>query len=304
MTRNQLVVSVLLLLTAAISWGGMFPVAKHVLSFMDPYYMTLIRYGAAAIIFALILYYLEGKQKLSFEGQHLQLLFLGTLGFAGFNLLAFTGLEHSRPEHGAVIMALMPMLTLLLTWLLKGQKPKSFTLIAMIFSFGGVFLVITEGHISHAFSKGSGTWDLLFLLGALCWVGYTMGAQRFPNWSALRYTTLTCIMGVLSTGIITAIFTTSGYLHRPSLESLITYHWSISYLIILGAVVAVLSWNIGIKLMGAVNGVLFINFVPITAFMIGVIYGHHFSAAEIIGASLVIGALIANNLHLKRVSTA
>jgi drug/metabolite transporter (DMT)-like permease len=48
-----------------------------------------------------------------------------------------------------------------------------------------------------------------------------------------------------------------------------------------------------------VNGVLFINFVPITAFAIGVAQGHSFSAAEVIGASLVIGALIANNLYLR-----
>ena len=300
MASNKLGLAIVLLLMATMSWGGMFPVAKHVLASMDPYYMTFIRYAVVAFIFVLMLIGFEGLKALKLDGQFLKLLFLGFLGFAGFNLLAFTALEHSRPEHGAVIMALQPMLALLLTWLLKGQKPKLFTLITLITAFLGVFLVITEGHISHAFSKGTALWDSLFLLGALCWVGYTMGAQWFSHWSALRYTTITSVLGSLSVGAVTLVLTLDGTLQMPTLATMIDLHWSLFYLIVFGGVLAVLSWNIGIKLIGAVNGVLFINFVPITAFIIGVFYGHHFSLAELIGASLVIGALIANNQYVRR----
>jgi len=300
MAGNKLGLAIVLLLMATMSWGGMFPVAKHILSFMDPYYMTLIRYAAVACIFVVMLIGFEGLKSLKLEGQFFKLLFLGFLGFAGFNLLAFSALEHSRPEHGAVIMALQPMLALLLTWLIKGQKPKLFTLITLITAFLGVFLVITEGHISHAFSKGTALWDSLFLVGALCWVGYTMGAQWFGEWSALRYTTITSVLGTFSVAAITILFTLTGALQMPSLQTIIDVHWSLFYLIVFGGVLAVLSWNIGIKLIGAVNGVLFINFVPITAFIIGVFYGHHFSLAELIGASLVIGALIANNQYVRR----
>lgn len=63
---------------------------------------------------------------------------------------------------------------------------------------------------------------------------------------------------------------------------------------------ALLSWNFGIKLMGAVNRILFINFVPITAFISGVINRHQFSIGELIGTGLIICALIANNQYIKR----
>ncbi|MBV1788051.1 hypothetical protein KQ940_08285 [Marinobacterium sp. D7] len=75
------------------------------------------------------------------------------------------------------------------------------------------------------------------------------------------------------------------------------------YLIIAGGVVAVLSWNSGIRKIGPVNGVLFINFVPITAFSIGLAQGRAFSSAEIFGASLVILALVSNNLYLRRAAS-
>ncbi len=300
MTRGYVLSAVGLLLIATMSWGGMFPVAKYALTLMDPYYMTLIRYAPAAIVFLLILYVLEGKSALRLEGRGFSLLLLGTLGFAGFNLLAFNGLVYSRPEHGAVIMALMPMITVIMTWLLKGQRPHRFTMIAVASAFLGVFLVISGGHPVDAFAGGSAEWDLLFLSGAFCWVSYTMGAQRFPDWSPLRYTAITCALGAVSIILITFGLTLNGTIGAPSAHSLLSEQWVIAYLVIMGALVAVLSWNTGIKMLGSVNGVLFINFVPITAFAIGIIQGRSFTMAEISGTGLVIGALLANNIYLRR----
>jgi drug/metabolite transporter (DMT)-like permease len=300
MTRGSVLLAGGLLLIATMSWGGMFPVAKHALSVMDPYYMTMIRYIPAAVIFILILYWYEGKGALRLEGRALSLLFLGSLGFAGFNLLAFNGLVNSRPEHGAVIMALMPMITVIMTWLIKGQRPHRFTMIAVASAFVGVFLVISGGHPSEAFSGGTAEWDLLFLSGAVCWVSYTMGAQHFPDWSPLRYTAITCALGALSISVITIAMTLNGTIYAPSLDTLSAEQWDIAYLIIMGALVAVLSWNAGVKMLGTVNGVLFINFVPITAFAIGVTQGQSYSMAEVLGAGLVIAALLANNIYLRK----
>lgn len=299
MPNNNVPLGVTLLLAATLSWGGQFAVAKPMLAVIDPYYVTLIRYSVAAALFMIMLLFVEGRKAFKLEGRLVELFFLGALGFAGFNLLAFNGLTHASAEHGAVILALMPMITVLITWLLKGARPNPFTTIAIVTAFLGVFLVITGGDPVHAFSAGQGQWDLMFLLGAFCWVYYTMGAQRFPDWSALRYTVVSCSLGTISIGLITLFLTLNGTLYVPTIESIDLFHWNFSYLIVMGALIAVLSWNTGIKLLGAVNGVLFINFVPITAFAIGVVQGHRFGWAEVVGTCLVMGALVANNLYLR-----
>lgn len=297
--NNNMFIGITMLLAATIIWGGQFAVSKPILAVIDPFYMTLIRYSIAAPLFVLMLRFTEGKSTLTFQAHFAELLFFGTLGFAGFNLFAFNGLTHASPEHGAVILALMPMITILLTWILKGVRPNLFTFMAIICAFFGVFLVITRGHPVQAFSDREATSDLMFLLGAFCWVCYTMGAQRFSSWSPLRYTALSCILGTLSIGLITIFLTLYGMLEVPTINHIILFHWPLTYMVVLAALVAVLSWNIGIKLIGAVNGVLFINFVPITAFVIGIFQGRSFSSAEVIGSGLVIGALIANNLYLR-----
>lgn len=300
MQKNSPLIGAALLLITTLSWGGMFPVAKNALALLDPYYMTFIRYGLAALLFASLLAVREGKSAFALKGQALTLFFLGTLGFAGFNLLVFAALVHTQPEHGAVVMATMPMITVLMSWLLRGIRPQLFTLITVVLAFAGVFLVITGGHPARAFGGGAASWDLLFLAGAFCWVCYTMGAQRFPDWSPLRYTAITCAFGTLAIGAVTLLLTANNHITAPTLDTVVSLRWTIAYLVIPGALVAVLSWNLGIRMLGAVNGILFINFVPITAFAIGVALGHPISATEVVGALLVIAALIANNLYLRR----
>ena len=70
----------------------------------------------------------------------------------------------------------------------------------------------------------------------------------------------------------------------------------VAYIIGIASVLGVLSWNAGNKIVGVTNGVLFINFVPVTVFAIRIAQGHRFQAIEFVGAALVIGALIANNV--------
>lgn len=291
-----------LLVLAPVIWGGMFPVAKAVLPSVDPFTTTAIRYGLGALMFLAILTMREGRTALSFEGQTWRLLAYGTVGFAGFNMLAYSGLAHTRPEHASVIMALMPMITVLVSWARSGRRPAGFTLLTVAVAFLGVFLVVTNGAPEHALQNGEATGDLLLLVAAVCWVTYTLGASAFPGWSALRYTTLSCFLGTISILAITAGLALNGDIQLPALTVVAGLGWEFAYLVVLGAVVAVLSWNTGIRIVGAINGVLFINLVPVTAFLVGVAQGHAFSADELSGALLVIGALIANNLYSRRQS--
>src|SRR5215207_2569050 len=86
-------------LTAAVAWGAMFPIAAVALERVDPFSLTAIRYGMAAVVFLALLAAIEGKRALRTEGRGLELFVLGSLGFAGFNLLSYAGLEHTHPQN-------------------------------------------------------------------------------------------------------------------------------------------------------------------------------------------------------------
>src|SRR3954462_3581485 len=151
-------------LVAALSWGAMFPIAASALHHVDPFPLTALRYGVAAVVFLGLLYAVEGRQALRAEGRSLELFVLGSIGFAGFNLLSYLGLEHTRAQDAALIVAAQPLLMVLALWLAYRQGPARATAPAMAAALLGVALVISRGHLSNL-AHGPGG-DLLILVGA------------------------------------------------------------------------------------------------------------------------------------------
>jgi drug/metabolite transporter (DMT)-like permease len=161
---------------------------------------------------------------------------------------------------------------------------------------------VTKGRFTGLFDGGTGAGDALMFFGAVAWVIYTLGVADFPTWSPLRYTAMTCLASLPAIFGLAALATASGYVSTPTLRDVESVGWQLTYIIGIASVFGVLSWNAGNRIIGPANGVLFINFVPVTVFAIRMAQGHRFEAIEFVGAALVIGALIANNLVVTRAS--
>jgi drug/metabolite transporter (DMT)-like permease len=284
-----------MLVFTTLAWGAMFAVAKTALGALDAFWLSLWRYVPAALLMVIILRVVEGRRALSFDGAGVRLWLYGSLGFAGFSILGFLGLSQSRPEHAAIIVALMPLITSLINWAVRGQRPSPLTFGAIVVALAGVVLVITHGHLRLA-AEGTLHADAMVLAGVICWVGYTMAAATLPGFSALRYTAHSMALGSASIVMVTIAATIAGVAHPPALAVVASVPVEIAYLSLIGGVLAVLAWNAGVGVLGSANGVLFINLVPITAFAIGVAQGHRFGAAELSGVLLVVGALVVNNV--------
>lgn len=285
----------MLLVFTTVVWGAMFAVAKTALGALDAFWLSLWRYVPAAVVMVVILRIVEGRRALTMDGAGVRLWLFGTLGFAGFSILGFLGLSQSRPEHAAIIVALMPLITSMINWAVRGHRPSPLTFGAIVVALTGVVLVITHGNL-HVAAQGALHADALMLSGVICWVGYTMAAATLPGFSALRYTAHSMALGSASIVVVTIVATIAGVAHPPALDVVASVPLEIAYLALIGGVSAVLAWNAGIGVLGSANGVLFINLVPITAFAIGVAQGHRFGAAEFAGVLLVIGALVVNNV--------
>ena len=106
----------LYLLITVLGWGIMYPASKHAVSSgIDGYYLTFIRYVFGALLVSAVLLVVEGKKSFQTEGNIFQLWFFGIIGFAGLNFLTFIGIGFSSAEHATIILALMPMLSIMLS---------------------------------------------------------------------------------------------------------------------------------------------------------------------------------------------
>lgn len=286
--------------TTAIAWGGQFVVGKSALGTVNAFPLSTVRYAAASALWVVTLGIVEGRRSLRLDRRGLRLLWLGTLGFAGFNLLAYTGLAHARPQSASLIVALGPLLTALVLWRRTRVRPSAATLVLLAIALTGVALVISGGDPASIANGSVGWGDALVLGGVFSFVLYGLGAAEFPEFSPLRYTTLTASLGWVTIAAATAVALGFGLVPAPSGHELWSVTPQIAYLTIPGAVVAVLSWNAAIGLIGPQNAVLFGNLIPVTTFAIEIVRGYRPGVVELGGAALTIAALVTNNLLARR----
>ena len=148
MRSRNATLGVLFATTTALVWGGQFVVGKSALETIDAFPLSTVRYALAAALWLLVLIALEGRASLRLDGRGWRLFWLGSLGFAGFNLFAYTGLAHARPETASLIVALAPLLTALVLWHRTRVRPARSTFVLLAVALVGVALVVSAGHPS------------------------------------------------------------------------------------------------------------------------------------------------------------
>ncbi|PZP92821.1 MAG: EamA/RhaT family transporter [Variovorax paradoxus] len=285
---------VLALLFAACSWGSMFLVSKPVVAHVSPLWFTTLRYVIAVLPLSLLLCCL-GEQPWRKLRQHWPgLSVLGLLGYGFFGVATMTGLSLSEPSHGAVLMATVPLTTLLLRWVLDGQRPGPRVAGAAALALAGVVLVsgLAGG---AATTRRAMAGDAIMLLGTVGWVLYTRGGARWPAFSTLEYSGLTAVTAAPVLLLVAASATATGVVDAPRWSDLSAVLPQLLYIAVIPTVAAVLAFNYGVRQLGAARGSLFLNGVPVSALLMGAALGQHPAAQEWLGALCVMGALTLSN---------
>jgi drug/metabolite transporter (DMT)-like permease len=286
----------LYMLLVIVIWGAFLPVGKSALEAVDAYWLTAIRYAVAALIFIVLLMLQEGRGALRTEGHLPKIALFGSIGFAGFGICVFEGLRLTRPEISAMILALGPIQVALFQWWRTGSRPDNFTLAAIALALLGELFVITAGDVTRL-AGGDGLGSALIFLASLFWTVYTLGGQQFPGWSPVRYTALSCALGWLAIMTGLAIATLVGHSQPPRPEQMIAVWPQLAFIIFCVSVFGILFWNIAVAKIGPLNAGLFANFAPVITYLIALAQGRRPDKLELIGALLVLVALVANNRH-------
>ncbi len=285
-------------LLAVLVWGGMFPVMASALPYVDAVHLTAARYVVAALVLVVLLLVTRGRAELRTGGRLGEILVLGVFGVAGFNLLVNQALKYSTPQNLALMVALTPLLTVLVRWVRDRVPPGPPTVVLMVVALAGVGLVITHGRLDGFSAIGAG--EAMALLGVTGWAVYTHGAGRFPDWTPLRFTTLTQLVGAVATVLVAVAADLLGWRTLPDLAAFGAVSWQIAYIALGSSVFAVLLWSVAVRRLGAPNAALFTNLVPVVAFAIQIVRGYRPVPVELLGAGITVAALVATNLIARR----
>lgn len=215
-------------------------------------------------------------------------LLLGLFGGTLYFLTENSALKYTYVSNVSLICSTTPLLTLLLKyWLAKQGWPGRRLLLGSILAFGGVAMVVFNGHFAfHLSPKG----DLLCLGSALCWTFYTLLIERLGR----RY----------SVGLITrkiffySIVTLAPFLVQDSLlaDPVVLLSAGVAgRLFFLGFVASFLCfllWNVCLKRLDAIVATNYIYLMPAISILVSnLTLGESINAVLIAGTLLVIAGM-------------
>nr|WP_321511848.1 EamA family transporter [uncultured Celeribacter sp.] len=119
----------------------------------------------------------------------------GTLGIFGYHFLYFSSLRLAPPAEAALINYLWPLLIVLFSGLLPGERLRPLHILGALLALVGALLVVARG---TSFS-GDAFWGYLLALGgAFAWSSYSVISRRIGHVTTASVTVFCLIAAVLS----------------------------------------------------------------------------------------------------------
>ena len=285
-------------------WGVTFISTKILInSGLTPAQIFTIRFSIAYIGIWAVCLIKGGRDKVLFTRslkEELMMAFLGITGGSLYFLTENSALAHTQASNAAFIVCIAPLLTLLLTLLLKRLFKGSlidgledvrpgFPLIGgTVLALAGMFLVVFNGYTLHISPKG----DLLAFGAALCWALYS----QFMSQMTFRYGTFFATRKVFIYGLITIIpvilLSNNSNLMNVNFSDIKVWG-NLLFLSILASLLCFISWN---RVMAAIGNVTSTNYVylnpVITLIAAIIILGESMTATAAIGSAMILGGVI------------
>ena len=252
------------LILVAIMWGGTFIATKMVSHVFGSFTGASYRYLVALLFMVPILLVKDPKAFKVTKKQLFQLSLLGATGIFAYSFFFFTGLRMVKASHGALIVALNPVLVMLISSSIGKERISSIKIIGLLLSITGTAIVIARGELLDLFTMF--TWGDAFMLGCpISWALYTYFAK-----DALKFATpLQASTWAIVIGLAMILFFVPFETYPTKVDW--TIWLAIVYLGICGSVLGFVWYYEGIKEIGPVKTSVFNNLIPIFAVMFSVV---------------------------------
>jgi drug/metabolite transporter (DMT)-like permease len=165
---------------------------------VSPTTLLFLRMTLSLPFFAGVGWWLRARQPRICAGDWAAIAALGFLGYYAASLLDFLGLQYVGAGVGRLILFLYPTLVLLLSFLFFGKGPRPRELAAVVVSYAGIALVVSN-------QAGGGEQGKLFALGALlifgsalCYAIYLVASSEMvKRVGSMRFTAYSMLVSTL-----------------------------------------------------------------------------------------------------------
>lgn len=246
-------------------WGTTFIVTKILLADFLPIEILFYRFLIGLVmLFVVCPHRLKGTT----WGQELHFALAGLCGVTLYFLLENIALTRTSVSNVGVIVSVAPFFTALLArWFLDGENPSRNFYIGFVVAIAGICLISFNGSSQLQLSPVG---DLLTLLASIVWAGYSVLSRKISRYG---YNTIQTTRRIFCYGLLFMIPALFPFHFRWGLERFVhpVNLWGILFLGLGASALCFVTWNLAVKLLGAVKTSIYIYLVPVITIVTSVI---------------------------------
>ena len=277
--------------------GGYVGFSKALVIVFPVFLLAGLRFAIAAVAMAPWLRRPAGEAVLDPRGRRLVFLesFFGNFLFSIFMLY---GMRQSSALAAGVIMAALPAVVALLSWLMLGERIGARIGAAIACAITGIALVALARDAAGELASGSLAGSALLLAAVTCEALYVViGKKLTASLSPKRISALINLWGLVLVAPL-ALWQLVDFSPRYIDGS----YWALLFVYAIAAsVVTVWLWMTGMRHVPAASAGIFTVFLPVSAAAVGVaFYGERFTAMQVAAFALALGGVMLATWPMRR----
>jgi drug/metabolite transporter (DMT)-like permease len=272
-----------LLVLVTLIWGNSFIAIKHVVAYVSPLELVILRFVPVALTFGAILVPTQGRQVgRIIREEWWRLALLGLTGAVLYNIFLAWGETQIPAGTASLIIALNPAFVYVLSLLFLDEGFQWRRAVGLGIAFGGLFIIVRWGS-GEVITVSEARYALITMLAPLMWATYTVSGKSVI---ARHPPLLVTGVSMMFAGVFSLIFVRPTLLARlPTLP--LSFWGAVLFLAWPCTVFAFLVWFGALEHMPASRVAGFIYLVP----MFSVSFSH-WLLGEPITPALLVGAAV------------
>lgn len=282
------------MLLPIIFWAFAFPFIKIGLKELSPINLTILRLFTTCGVFLVFLVVFPKKFSPIQKKDILPIFLLGFFGLVVYHLGLNYGELYVSPSVASLIIATIPVFTVIFATLLLKEKLTKKIAIGIPMSLSGVVIIALTGTSGNPFEVTYLSAALAVLISALVGAGYTIaGKKLLQRYSALSLTVYAFLFGSL--GLLP--FLSSSLITEATLLS-----WNglgaVLFLALFPTVIGYILWYVALEIKTASEVSVFLYFIPVLSTIISYfLFQEPVTWLFILGGGIVIAGLIIVNMQ-------
>lgn len=280
------------LLLSSLLWAGNALVGRAIAGEIPPISLSFWRWLVALCI---LLPFVAGtlwRHRDTLRQAGWRLVVIAALGIGAYNSLLYTAAKSTTAINITLLNTCIPLATFLFAGLLLKEWPKPRAWLGMSIAVVGLLVLITQASLDNLVALSFNPGDLVMILAVLAWALYTVLLRLWGPRLALPPLALLGAFVMIGVPVILPFYLVE-FSQLGGFELNANTLGAILYTAVPASLIAYLTWNQGVKIIGAAKASLALYTMPVFAAILAyLLLGETLQTFHWLGGALIFGGLL------------